>query len=1203
MDKQNISIVAGFQNSINISYDLGDENKIKNFIPTMSSIEVIEDILLSTAPNSNQRARLLVGAYGRGKSHIILVLLSLLYQKNTSLYDNLVKKMYLHNKELAKYTEEYINSEKKLLPIVISGSSTSLTQSFLNALQQSLKLHNLESVMPETHFQATINVIDNWKNSYPKTYKRFLDKIDENIEIFTLKLKQHDNVAYETFEKIYPELTSGSVFNPFIGFDVVELYEETTKSLREYGYNGIYVVYDEFSKYLESSISNTNISDIKLLQDFAEKCERSGSLQMHLMLISHKDISNYIDEKLPKEKVDGWRGVSGRFKHINLHNNFSQMYEIITAVIKKDTNFWNTFIDENKIRIDDLKTRFVNNNILSNDEVDTAILGCYPLHPISTFILPRLSEKIAQNERTLFTFLSAEQKHTLSSFLETTNNEFNLLTPDYLYDYFEPLFKKEVWTSDTYNQYKLTETALRKVDDNSLEAKIVKTISLIYIVGQYEKLPPIYDIIADTFIDNVVDIKLIDNAIKNLVEKECIIYLKRSNNYFKLKKSSDIDIRSVIENKVAKISTVSTSTQILNEINIDNFIYPTKYNDENDIIRFFEFTFINSDDFFNVENWESKKREYGADGSVFAVIPKDEKEIKKIVSHIKAIDTPYNQTIFAVPKKCEDISNIVLEYYAVLDLKSSVVDDDILAEEYDIYIDDLQEIINNFIASYLRPELNNITYFYLGKKQKVNRKAQISLLLSNVCKKLYPKMPIVNNEVINKNVITSAANNSRNKLINAILSDVLLPNLALTGTGQDVSFMRSTLLRTNIIVDIEIAPKINLSLEDDNMKNMLETIQEFFVGDNSVSEQNFNILYDKLTSPNYKIGLKQGLIPIYIAIVLHLYKKDLIVKHKNNEVKITADLLELINKSPKDFTVIRENWTIEKLEYITKLEKLFSKTVIEQEKQYNSYSYIVSAMNKWFVGLPKYVKESTDIYMGVNNKSKPLSKERKKFINTLKIESDNQYDYLFNKVPKMFGMSEFSVTVIDNISSTKNIYDSMLVDLFDKLLIDLRNIFSENSLENATTISIIKDWLEQFDDKTQNYLFNNNENKILDLIKNTSNDEHTFVQRLGKLVTSLRIEDWNKNTIKTFLEDIVTFKNTIEEHNNKEIITDNSDEYQFSFKTKEGYEKVRTFSKMEYSKKAKLLYNDIESNLGEYGQAVTEQEKRQILIELLEKLC
>lgn len=32
--------------------------------------------------------------------------------------------------------------------------------------------------------------------------------------------------------------------------------------------------------------------------------------------------------------------------------------------------------------------------------------GCYPLNPIAAYLLLNISEKVAQNERTLFTFIS-----------------------------------------------------------------------------------------------------------------------------------------------------------------------------------------------------------------------------------------------------------------------------------------------------------------------------------------------------------------------------------------------------------------------------------------------------------------------------------------------------------------------------------------------------------------------------------------------------------------------------------------------------------------------------------------------------------------------------------------------------------------------------------------------------------------------------
>jgi len=245
---------------------------------------------------------------------------------------------------------------------------------------------------------------------------------------------------------------------------------------------------------------------------------------MHLMLICHKDIANYIDEKLPKEKVDGWRGVSGRFKHMNLHNNYSQMYEIISAVIKKDPQAWPVFYQEHRDEFDDLVKRFTANGLLSTakgETVNAAIEGCYPLHPISTFILPRLSEKVAQNERTLFTFLSASDKNTLPAFLNSAEGDFPMLTPDLIYDYFEPLLRKEPYTSDTHKLYKLTSNVLRKVAPDSLGAKIIKTISLIYIIEQFEKLPPVYDIIIETFYDTTHSTQSISDALNELIEKDC----------------------------------------------------------------------------------------------------------------------------------------------------------------------------------------------------------------------------------------------------------------------------------------------------------------------------------------------------------------------------------------------------------------------------------------------------------------------------------------------------------------------------------------------------------------------------------------------------------------------------------------------------------------------------------------------------------
>lgn len=1209
MIKNKIGVVKGFQTSVNIAFDLHNDDKIKTFIPTMSSIDIVEDVLHSIHSSTASRARLLVGAYGRGKSHIILVLMSLLFKKDMALFDTLLSKMEGLNPKLHNFLLEYLKSDKKLLPVIINGNSSSITQSFLNALQQTLKNEELADIMPETNFLAAINTVSLWKNEYPETYIRFTELLGESVSDFTLALKEFDVNAYGRFIKLFPGLTSGSEFNPFVGFDVVELYENVVNKLKDKGYSGIYIIYDEFSKYLESSIAYATVSDTKLLQSFAEKCDRSDDKQIHLMLISHKEISNYIDNNLPKEKVDGWRGVSGRFKHMSLHNNFSQMYEIISAVIKKDDEFWGEFCKDNSTLFRDIAKRFLSNGLIEDEIADVVVKGCYPLHPISTFVLPRLSEKVAQNERTLFTFLSAEQKHTLTSFLDTTEGTFPMLTPDYIYDYFEELFRKEHYTSVTHKMYTLTTRVLAKLDAKSLGAKIIKTIALLYIIEQFEKIPPIFDRIIDAFRYSANDVSEIENTLKYLIDKECIIYLKRSNGYLKIKESSCVDIQDNIANAIEKEKAKLSAKKILNDSSYDSYMYPTSYNDEMEITRFFDFIFIDSEEFFALDNWDLKLESLiegsGANGMVCAIITQNDKEIKAIKKSLSSGTCDHSRIIFIIPKKQVDIETICFEYSAVKHLKGNVVDDNLLIDEYDIFIDDLEEVINSFVLSYTRPESGGSEYYHNGRRLNLKRKAQLSAQLSKICHQTYPHTPVINNESVNKDLLPTVAVNSRSKLLAGLLENELDVNLGLTGTGQDVSFMRSTLVQTGILLNESTSPAITLFPANENMKAVLDVINNFLMSAN-VNGRSFKDLYDKLILPQYGYGLKKGIIPILIAAVLNRHKKYITVKNRTDEVKITPDLLNSINESPQNYTVFMESWNNEKTQYIEGLAKLFADHVSEKEKDYNTFSYIVLAMSRWYMSLPKCAKDLNEVYAG-----KGIWKKDKatiphiKFLGRLKQPSINAREFLFEKIFEIYTTDGFTVSIIDNIRSAKELFDRAKEELVQALISDIKELFRIKQKMGASLISIIRDWYDELKPVTTNHLFANNENRVLQLMANVSNDEKTFMERLAKAVIGLRLDDWGKANVEEFLAYLTQFKNSVIDFNAKKEGNhlDGTNIYKLSFVDNSGVEIIKTFEKTNYSDRAKLLLNSITTDIEEMGQSISEQEKRQVLMELLEKMC
>ena len=61
--------------------------------------------------------------------------------------------------------------------------------------------------------------------------------------------------------------------------------------------------------------------------------------------------------------------------------------------------------------------------------------------------------------------------------------------------------------------------------------------------------------------------------------------------------------------------------------------------------------------------------------------------------------------------------------------------------------------------------------------------------------------------------------------------------------------------------------------------------------------------------------------------------------------------------------------------------------------------------------------------------------------------------------------------------------------------------------------------------------------------------------------------------------------------------------YQISYVDSNGVTVTKRFDKVEVSGRSKLLYNQIMAALDAMGHSISEQEKRQILMEVLKKLC
>ena len=330
-----------------------------------------------------------------------------------------------------------------------------------------------------------------------------------------------------------------------------------------------------------------------------------------------------------------------------------------------------------------------------------------------------------------------------------------------------------------------------------------------------------------------------------------------------------------------------------------------------------------------------------------------------------------------------------------------------------------------------------------------------------------------------------------------------------------------------------------------------------------------------------------------------LQRKDLIIKSNGVEVKINSDTLNSINEKPDIFSVLMEDWDQDKKDYLSALDELFTDHIIEKERALNSFSYIVSAMDRWYLALPKCAREMQRRY--ANDKS--ISKKHKAFFQLLKAAKSNARDYLIIQLPNAFEETFASETVSDQIQSCKQELDQARDELIKRVIKEIGNIFGVTLGMSLKTL--LTEWYESLSKNTTQNLFANNENAVLKLISTVTNDEQMFAERIAKAVTGLRIDDWNNSILEQFVTSLQQFKITVEDFDSTADQRQDVKGKQYKIITvnENGEEEIKSFDRVEYSRRAELLYRDITGAISDMGQSISEQEKRQVLFEILESLC
>lgn len=1183
----------GFQTSVNLELDLNKKEKIRGYIPTEQSVKVLKVFLSSFyyTSDTQSRACVLIGPYGRGKSHLFLVLTALtsmdIYlsaeysiEEAKAMQYELCERIKLVDYEIGALAKAVVDSGIRTLPVVINSNSRDINQSFLVALNNSLQAAGVDFLLPKTYFDAALEVIDKWEKEIPEAVSKLVDclKLQKTgIEQLKIGLKQFDDISYELFCDVYPKVAAGMKFNPMMSMDIVKLYLSVVETLVEQtSYSGINIIFDEFSKFLESNLEKSQMYNLKIIQDLAEAASRSGKKQIHFTCITHKDILEY-------SSSDSFKTVEGRFSKVYFIASSEQNYELISnAIVKK--NRYKSFIEHNSkdfakvINIASMANVF--QELSENAFEQKVIYGCFPLAPLTVYSLLKVSELVGQNERTLFTFLASKESNALGRFLIKEHKKLEFVTTDMIYDYFEDLFKKEIFNASVHSFWAKADSAIKQLSDEN-QIKIIKAMSLISMIkDSMLKTIPTHIKAALLMDDNDFE-----KAVQELQRNH--ILTQRDSSEFVMLTANGVDVQKSINNYIKSKSVRITVCNELNRRWDWGYVIPHEHNDKNCILRCFKKIFMDSEVFCKYKNAEQILDEYSYDGMIIYIISSDKAGNQDAIGKVKSFKN-FPQIVLCLSDKYIDIEEVLKKLVAVEQLKEQAIKsgDSHYIEEIEYFEEDLQKQVVSTVEKLYSPTSKNSFFVNTDGQININRQAVLNHKISDICDKVYIKTPVVNNEMVNKKNLNTQNLKGRDTVVAWLLNhseDSVIP--CMDGYGPEVSIFKSAFSFTGL--------DSNDFSNNAGINAVLKEIKEFITGC-EYGKGNFKLLYDKLMSSPY--GMRQGIIPLYIAYSLRPYKGNVVIYFSGKEVELSAALLSSLNNNPVKYDLLLEAGTKEREAYLDKLEEIFNDYMDNRNRSANRIYSIMRSMQNWYRSLPEYSKR----YMFYMEEG-----ERKEINSAIpSIRADlakydvNSRDIMFVQWKQKLSENADLQECAGKIEEVRKILDNHIIlyrSELCKILVELFAPGYQGSLSKAVQI-----WYKKLSSSTKQHIFDSDANALLTIAQNiVSYDDNDLLDMLVNAFETIGIEDWNDNTSSDFRNSITIAIRKINEF--KEIAQDEGTDCKLAI-TIPGIRVEKSFSAESISPFAKTALNNIEAVFDEYNDSLGPDEKLVILAQLISKV-
>ena len=847
-----VRISARFTRSVNLERDFFSSAGIEGYVLTTTARSTLRRVARGLTRPGGARAWTLTGPFGSGKSAFALYLANLLTEDESA-------RDALKSEETDLFRTLFDNRTKtalpkgRFLPILATGAREPVASAILRGLRKSLL------------YLGTARA------------EKLVPIVTEKLES---ELPLGERALVELLEQVLHELTSAN---------------EIT---------GMILILDELGKHLEYAALNSDSGDLYVLQSLAEMAQRNKQAPVIMLTLLHQSFERYAERLTSLERAE-WSKVQGRFEDVAFQESLEQVLRLISGAIEfvgteETAESWHRSAAALAGEAENLNLR---PSTVDSDVFKEQLMGVYPLHPTVAFVLGPLFRKLAQNERSLFAFLSAHEPYGFQDFLLTTKFQADgraVYTIDRLYDYVVQAFGGGLFNTPSGRRWAEIESSLARLEpEEHLQRRLVKAVGMLSVIGQLGDLKANAATISYA-IDETP--QALAPMIEELCDRSILVY-RGFQEAYGLWEGSDFDLEEKLRAARAQVSLEETISELLRREQPVRPLVARRHSIQTGTLRYFEIRYALAEELPQI----ASEPLADADGTlifVFATSDSQRAGVRQFAEELK--NRP--EILLVEPESTPVLHGYLHDLSCLRWLvrnANELAGDAVARREVYARVSELQQTLKLFLDSLLDQTSSSGRWFHKGNSLRIQTRRQLTSMLSTICDEVYYHTPKIFNELLNRRSVSTSAAAARNVLLEAMLGCPGTQSLGMKGHPPARSIHESLFVLPGIHREVQgrwcfTAPAPDTDAGTRELWSQMEAFLEGCEGRRRSVEDLFNALQ----APPF--GMKIGCLPVYLCAFLiarqseaALYEEDAFIP------SLTLPHLERLIKTPGKFKMQR----------------------------------------------------------------------------------------------------------------------------------------------------------------------------------------------------------------------------------------------------------------------------------------------------------